>query len=52
MFLAAVLAWEDFQRGLPWNRGVVAQKLESVVSVGTSMAPFYEIYTRIVKSKK
>lgn len=34
MFLAAVLAWEDFQRGLHWNREVVAKKLERVVSVG------------------
>ncbi|KAF4468392.1 ankyrin repeats (3 copies) domain-containing [Fusarium albosuccineum] len=41
MFLAAVLAWEDFQRGLLWNEDVVYQKLEKVVSVGTSMASFY-----------
>ncbi|KAI8680929.1 hypothetical protein NCS55_00341800 [Fusarium keratoplasticum] len=42
MFLAAVLAWEDFQRGLLWNQDVVDEKLEKVVSVGTSMASFYD----------
>ncbi|PNP76488.1 hypothetical protein FNYG_10175 [Fusarium nygamai] len=42
MFLAAVLAWEDFQRGLLWSRDVVVQKLGKVVSAGTSMATFYD----------
>ncbi|KAF4981698.1 hypothetical protein FDECE_17641 [Fusarium decemcellulare] len=42
MFLAAVLAWEDFQRGLLWNQDVVVHKLDNVVSVGTSMASFYD----------
>ncbi|KAM0554809.1 hypothetical protein ACHAPJ_006542 [Fusarium lateritium] len=42
MFLAAVLAWEDFQRGLLWSQDVIAQKLEKIVSVGTGMTAFYD----------
>jgi hypothetical protein len=42
MFLAAVVTWEDFKRGLLWNQDVVVQKLERVVSSGSSMASFYD----------
>ncbi|KAM0266918.1 hypothetical protein ACHAPA_006487 [Fusarium lateritium] len=42
MFLAAVLTWEDFKRGLLWNQDVVVQKLKRVVSSGTSMTSFYD----------
>ncbi|KAF4437144.1 ankyrin repeats (3 copies) domain-containing protein, partial [Fusarium austroafricanum] len=42
MFLAAVLAWEDFHRGLLWSQDVIAQKLEAIVSVGASMTTFYD----------
>ncbi|KAG4277747.1 hypothetical protein FPRO04_06990 [Fusarium proliferatum] len=42
MFLVAVLAWEDFQRGLLWNQNTVAQKLDEVLSVGSSMTTYYD----------
>ncbi|KAM0314335.1 hypothetical protein ACHAPQ_011844, partial [Fusarium lateritium] len=42
MFLAAVLTWEDFKRGLLWNQDVVVQKLKRVVSSGSSMTSFYD----------
>ncbi|CAJ0545078.1 Ff.00g085510.m01.CDS01 [Fusarium sp. VM40] len=42
MFLAAVVTWEDFKRGLLWNQDVVVQKLEKVVSSGSSMGSFYD----------
>ncbi|KAH7187135.1 ankyrin repeat-containing domain protein [Fusarium oxysporum] len=42
MFLAAVLSWENFQKGMLWNQDVVTRKLEHVATVGKGMASFYD----------
>ncbi|RGP71285.1 ankyrin repeats 3 copies domain-containing [Fusarium sporotrichioides] len=42
MFLMAVIAWEDFQRGLFWIENTIDEKLDEVLLAGTSMAKFYD----------
>ncbi|KAM0410250.1 hypothetical protein ACHAPZ_000845 [Fusarium culmorum] len=42
MFLVAVLTWEDFQTGLFWNEKTITEKLDDVLSLGTSMVTFYD----------
>ncbi|KAM0422158.1 hypothetical protein ACHAPD_000601 [Fusarium lateritium] len=42
MFLVAVLAWEDFQRGIFWNEHTIDEKLDEVLLSGTSMVTFYD----------
>lgn len=42
MFLFAVLAWEDFRKGILWNQHEVDQKLEKLVSIRPGMTTFYD----------
>lgn len=42
MFLSAVLAWEDFRKGILWNQDMVARKLEKLVSIRPGMTAFYD----------
>ncbi|UZP34905.1 hypothetical protein NXS19_002721 [Fusarium pseudograminearum] len=42
MFLVAVLTWEDFHTGLFWNETTIIERLDDVLSAGTSMVTFYD----------
>jgi hypothetical protein len=42
MFLAAVLAWGDFCKGILWNQETVARKLQRLVSIRPGMTAFYD----------
>lgn len=42
MFLVAVLTWEDFHTGLFWNENTIIERLDDVLSAGTSMVTFYD----------